>query len=597
VNGHDEGDEQQTAEQETAPRRQATRPAAAPRSKAAAVAAASGIGAPAAPPDPAPTDEDQMLAKEADLMWTQLCGEDHPKCLSKKGLSPDLVDLTFFKMDGPLSKVKQKIDAIVGSAVTGVNGQTPGEALWAYGCDSVHIPLSNGGPALFEVRVTKRYGGTPIASGMLSYSAPDVIHAQRMARQRVQHPQPGVGAPQPFYPGASLGGGFAQPQPQNMGAPQHQPTEQPMNGHGQGGGWPRPRFEEPASLAQMSRKELEDARSAVELQQRTIDRLLNMQQEQRRDAGVGGAPEADRRRRYEDEEREEELAEMRAANSELRAELAELRRAVYARPGVGATPTAVEATPAPRPGYREPMPPPPPQYPRGPQGEVWVEGVGWCLPARRTGMGDPTGGAAPAAVQPVAQPPQPAAAAQPAGVATMPGQPPPNPMMVAMERMQHTIMRSQEAWMTSFSEQFTRQMEKTFKQQGMGAQPLPEPEPEPELSEEEEKPDAGYDIIDVPDATIFGQPAKYARDRKTGNPHVVGTIMSNPGLIEKGTEMLGKGFDALGTLAKRVAVTQQPAGVGEIPPHIEQQPQQPAHQPAGLPSAAREPAADPFAPV
>ena len=95
----------------------------------------------------------------------------------------------------------------------------------------------------------------------------------------------------------------------------------------------------------------------------------------------------------------------------------------------------------------------------------------------------------------------------------------------------------------------------------------------------------------MPGTTLFGHPAKYTPNRRTGKIDAMGFVMANPGVMEKGAELAGAAVEALTTLAKKAAPSIGSAvaqtGVGATPP--QQLPAQPQAQPPSGPPEGTQP--------
>jgi len=85
---------------------------------------------------------------------------------------------------------------------------------------------------------------------------------------------------------------------------------------------------------------------------------------------------------------------------------------------------------------------------------------------------------------------------------------------------------------------------------GLGAPEEDEPEPPPPADPKASLP---WDTVPLADTTLFNHPAKYATDKETGKISWEGVVAENPGIIEKGAELLGAGMEVLSTFAKKAA--------------------------------------------
>jgi hypothetical protein len=498
-------------------------------------------------------------SREGDTMWGELCSDDHPRCLKALGLTPFEVYIDVRLMEG---KVGSKVHTIPGRAVMGNQNMSPAQQIYETILEQVHTPLSNGKPAIYEIDVRRLNGSTWAAKGgVISYPSTQAITAMRRSAHEA-----GVGyaAPQGQYvppvqlPGPQYMPPPPQPQPQQRSQPQEDPS---MNQGGNGGGWPRPNYggapQDHQPPYRSTDPEVSQLRTELGELRGMLREVVDTVRTRGASPGVGAAPPT-----Y--DARDEELAD-------LRAQLGEMRTAIYMRPG--ATPPAA------------PMHSPPPQVvpvtravPQGPNGEVYVEGHGWMRPANMQPAMQPaviplqperpTGvGSAPVAAA-AAQVATPAAVSQ-AG------------MEAAMQRMQSVMIDTQTHMMTQMANRMSKEMTNVLR--GLGAAP-PEREPEPEPEEEEDKPELPFDVMDLPaGTTLFGQPAKYAADRKTGNISVKGVIAANPVLVEKGVEAIGKLAEPIADLIKRAAMNTgaNSPGVGAAPTQELPAAQQPSKKDGG----------------
>jgi hypothetical protein len=508
------------------------------------------------------TDQAPWSSRDADLVWDEMNGGEHPRAISKWGKTCyDIIAYVARTENGR----RTVVDTISGHEIMGGNGVTPGEAL-RQRVEQSHLTIAQG-PVTYDVQFSWRPGAQIYGRTSLSLSSPAEIIALRRARQNQSSFVPAQTQPFPLP---------AQPQqppaPTGYGAPPVQPPYSPPQPPPYGYGRPAepPPAQQPAGLHSHD-PEVSNLRAEVAGLGGAVRELMEYVRGTRRDppsppsptpaaapqTGVAGAPQPGgwpqpapgyaRGPRSEVEELREEL-------EDIRGELA----AMYRRPaGVGAAPA-----------HAPPPAPPPPASHRLPTGEVYVPGVGWCLPIEAAAP-PPRPAPAPApAPAPVAA--APVAAPQPAvGVGAVPTDP--ARVLVDAVRsyarngkaLKEALNEVQEAFGSGFA--------------GLGSSEAGEAE-EPEPPAADPGPQLPFEIVAVEGAELFNHPVKYTPNKKTGKLDLEGFVMSNPGVLEEGAKLLGVAVEAVSTFAKRAAATtagssavQQPAlpsGVGSAPAHV-----------------------------
>jgi len=565
-----------TDEDDVAERREATRTAApAPsrtptvagvptstsrsRSKSTGVGSAPAASAPAVPATPPTAKEAPWTDQDAEAMWHEMLGGEHPRSLAKLGLTVYDVMADIIPVANP-QLGNSPLDSITPdcSSIAGDGNMTPGEALRER-VTKLHFAVSGGAPAQWKITFKRRQAGSWVLYGVgtMRLGSANQITAARMSR--------GVGGAYPQQP--------PQPQPQYM--PPTQPQQQPPVGYGAvpvqqppyppppqypqnepGSPWPR-REQAPSHDPEVSnlRAEVAGLSGAVREMMEFIrgDRRAPPAAPVTQPAGVGAAPPQPWPRpqaRNEVEDLREELEDMR---DELNA---------YRRTGVGVAPSRPWTPPvqsALPPQHVPVQTPPAPPAPRGPNGEIWVESArAWCMPV---GMQPAAAVQAPAPQSIPAVQPQ----TQPVGVgASPPGQ---QVFTAAAEQLQGMVMEMQAGIMKRVVKVVAEQVGAAFgqAQAGLGSTANePEPEPEPE----DPKAALPWDAIPLEGTTLFGHPAKYVTDKETGKINWQGVVAENPGIIEKGAEILGMGAEALSNFAKKAAsaaTTAQGAGAAQLP--------------------------------
>jgi|HubBroStandDraft_2_1064218.scaffolds.fasta_scaffold00039_42 hypothetical protein len=536
------------------------------RSRATGVGAAPVVPVPAVPSAPPTAKEAPWTDQDAEAMWHEMLGGEHPRSLARLGITVYDVMADIIPVANP-DLGTSPLDSITPdcSSIAGDGQMSPGEALRER-VTKLHFAVSKGRPAQWEVRFKRRLQNSWVlyGKGVMRLGAANEISAARMSRgvgagqvypQQPPQYQPPAQPQQPPHVGY---GAVPVQQPPYPPPPPQYPQNEP------GSPWPR-RDQQPSHDPEVSnlRAEVAGLSGAVREMMEFIrgDRRAPPPPVQAQPApGVGAAPAASPwprpqyQPRNEVEDLREELEDMR---DELNA---------YRRTGVGGAPPrpwSPPAQPAAQPQHAPAQPPPPPPAPRGPNGEIWVESArAWCMPV---GM-QPA--AAPAPVPQPAPPPPQQPAPQQVGVGAPPGQ---QVFTAAAEQLQGMVMEMQAGIMKRVVKVVAEQVGAAFgqAQAGLGsAASEPEPEPEPE----DPKSALPWDAIPLEGTTLFGHPAKYVTDKETGKINWQGVVAENPGIIEKGAEILGMGAEALSNFAKKAASAatsaqgagpqQLPAGVG-----------------------------------
>lgn len=535
-------------------------------------------------------------SREADLMWMEMLGSEHEKCLAKLGKSAYDVSFNIIRLDGSTMRTGTPVCTILGESVMGTAQMSAGDMLVHRIIDEAHLPVSQG-PANFEVRATWKAGAGIYGRGLLSLPAPAEIIAVRQAQHRSGSMGAG-GMPQQQYvpPYIPQQPQYSQPYAPPPAPPP--PAPQPPPGAG---------YAPPGYAAPHDSSEVGNLRTEVGVLSGAVRELMEFVRGDRRGGGQMPPPGAPP---YASAPPPQGVGAMPAPaaptppygapyprpgwppprtpspEDDLRDEVAELREDIreIAQTMRGRPPMNVGTAGAP-PVAPSTAPPQPAPVPRGPNGEVWVERIGWCVPSGAN--------AAPVAAQPVAQPaPE---AARPAGAAPARagvGATPviANPLEAVMTRIHTRVARNIES-------SFNRQIEEVFSGLGAATQ-AEEPDPTPTTPPEDDKAELEYDIIEVPGTTLFGHPAKYTPNRRTGKIDAMGFVMANPGVMEKGAELAGAAVEALTTLAKKAAPSIGSAvaqtGVGATPPQYtpappQQLPAQPQAQPPSAPPEGTQP--------
>jgi hypothetical protein len=487
----------------------------------------------------------------ADVIANEIFGEEHPRCLKAYGKTPYDINIEIRRQgEGGQSVV---LATIQGSEIDGANGATPGETLREAVIRRVHL-VSGRGPMMYDVWFNWKRPARPYGKGKMYLQSTEEIVAIQNAAQNAARAQPQY-QPQPLPPPPA--------QPVGYGAPAVHypppPPQQPYSSEPQGSPWPRQRDRDDGDLrAQVGR--LEGALGQV-LQ------YIQGEQQKRANEGQQPAPPPQQqgfagqpqyappppygRRDDVDDRIEEELADLR---DELRAVRQENHRL---RTGVG-------SPPAQPPHFREPAPAPPRQPPQtqrtpdGPNGEIWVEGVGWTIPVGRikAGMGG-AGGAPPQAAPTPAPAPEPQRAAPvqtPTGVGSGP-QNPQSPIHVLAQAVRQYARDGEEL------RRVVRDVGNSIGiDVGLGSEGGAE-EAAPET------PEGPEDILPfktqvVEGAQLLGHPVHYAADKETGGISWPGLLFANPGVAEKLVEAVGVGARAIETFAKRASVNTGAAQIG-----------------------------------
>jgi len=529
----------------------------------------------AAPPpaqaEPPDAKNAPWSSNHADLVWDEMNGGEHPRCLAKLGKSAFDTKIV---VAHTVAGARHVVDSMQGSEVMGGGDVSPGEAL-RQRAENKHMVVTDA-PCTYDVSINWKPGGTFYGRGLvLSFPSRGEIVATRGVTRSAQG---GAGygqipQQQPYQPAAPMYGAPQPPQPQSppagYGAPPAQPAYMPNPSY------PQQPMHDP---------EVSNLRTEVAGLAGAVKGMMDYMREEREYArgerqrpptppqapqappaqpqqGFGAAPQHQqpwpRRPGYE----RSEADELRDELDDLRAELNALHRrgsGAPGGPGFGQAPAQAVVQPAAH------VPPPPPPAPRGPNGEIWVESArAWCMPV---GMQPAAAAAQPAAapVQATAPVQAPAPAARTGvGAATEPFSGVETQFRNMVADMQATVMK-----------RVAREMNSALSgmQTGLGQaeeEPEPAPPPEPEST-------LPFDVIDMPGQDLWGHPLKYAASKETGRIDLEGFVMSNPGVLEKGAEVLGALVEIGSTFAKRAAqATTMPraassqlpaaAGVGQSP--------------------------------
>ena len=493
---------------------------------------------PADPPAPPTSKEAPWSSNQADLVWDEMNGGEHPRSLAKLGKSAFDVKIVVTRT---VAGARYPVDTMQGNEVLGGDNVSPGEAL-RQRVENQHMAITDA-PCSYDVGVNWKPGGTFYGRGLiLSFPSRGEIVAMRGVTRSVQ--------------GGAGYGQIPQQQPYPPQAPPYaqQPPQQPQQppvGYGAAPAQPQyipnPAYPQPpahdpevshlrAQVAELSgglRELMEFVRG--DRQRPPTPPPAPQTPPAQPQQGFGAAPQSrepwPRRPSYE----RSETDELRDELDDLRAELNALHRRGPGGPGFGQAPPQAAPPPV------QAAPPPPPPAPRGPNGEIWVESArAWCMPV---GM------------QPAA------AAAQPVAPAATPVAPAPAPAPTARAGVGaaqdpisgvETQFRSMVADMqSSVMKRVAREMQNALSgvQTGLGQaeeEPEPEPPPEPQST-------LPFDVIDMPGQDLWGHPLKYAASKETGRIDLEGFVMSNPGVLEKGAEVLGALVEIGSTFAKRAA--------------------------------------------
>ena len=537
-----------------------------PRSHHAPAGVGNASGAASATPtEPPNAEQAPWTNREADLMLAEMMGNEHPRCISAYKKTPYDMFAEVRRSDG-VGGQSVVLKTIPGQNLQGSNDVTPGEALRNEVAD-VHM-VSARGPMVYDIWFSWKSPQRQYGKGRLQMPSPDEIIALRSVQrqqpqqpsyqqpQQPQQPPVGYGAPpvsnQPPYPP------YGQQPPQDGGSP-----------------WPRGRHE-PAPPSRDA--EVSNLRAEVGEMRGALGELLEFVRGDRRappppppppqQSQGFGAPQGERpwprqpppRRPY------DEVEELRDELDEMRAELQSYRRA-----GVGMAPAAA---PPVQQAARPPEPPPPT---RGPNGEVYIAGVGWCIPQSRV---------AEMVTQPMSQPyapPQPPPAPAPvAAPAVQQAQPPQRPVGVGAPPLVNPVR----AFIDGAKEFLRdgRELKKVADElgdvfgggsgtgtglgdPGDGGEPAAPQEPESILPFASEV--VGGDGPEAP--KLFGHPVRYTVDKESGKFDLKNFAFANPGLMEKGVEILGIAAEGLRNLGAKAAAGagaaagSLPAGVGQAP--------------------------------
>ena len=531
-----------------------------------ATAAAAGVGSAPANADPPNAETAPWTYKEADLMLGEMLGGEHPRSLRAYGKTPYDFQAEVRRSDG-VGGQSVCIKTIPGQELQGSADVTPGEVLRNIVGD-VHL-VSAKGPVTYDIWFSWRSPQRQYGKGRLQMPAPEEIIALRNAMRTSQQPYQ-----QPYPPPA-------QPQQPSVGygaAPvSQQPPYQPPHGQYHPDGNPYGR-REPAPAPSRD-PEVSNLRAEVGELRGALGEVLEHLRGDRRAVppttppaqqpqGFGGAPhdrpwpQPRRRERTEADELRDEL-------DDLREEMADLRRGGSGRAsGFGAAPAQPPSQPS-----RQPAPPPPV---RGPGGEVYIDGIGWCIPQERVAhMVSQPPGAQPQAHAPPPPPPvaapavQPQAAAAPAARPVGVGVMPVSPLRGFIDSAREYLRDGKEI------RKVAAELEEVFGggggDVGLGAAEDPQTPQTPE--EPESVLPFASEVVggDGPDAPkLFGQPIRYVVDKETGKFDLKGFAFANPGLMEKGVEIAGIAAEGFRNLTARAAANagtaaQFPAGVGATP--------------------------------
>lgn len=497
--------------------------------------------------------------KEADLMFGEMLGNEHPKCLKKSGRTVHDLSCDIVRLDG---REAVKLGSFEASAVSGSKQQSPGDMLQYMVEDKFHLPLASG-PGLYEVRFVWKQDNRIYGRGRMALASPSEIIAVRRARAQQQEPQPSP-QQQPYVP-----------PPQPAPAPQYPQQPQPGMGyaqppHGYAPQQPYQQLPYPQQPGASHDPEVSALRAEVGELRGSLSEMLSFMRERRDYRGEPppaaaaavppgppqpplpspgvGAPPPYARSPYDSYRESHEMRAMRGDIADLKDTVADVMTIVK---------TIV----------------------RGPQPQAPV-GVG-AAGAGQGGQGGSPAPAAAAVAAPAAAPPAPdvektiVAVLDRLGV--RPGGAGLGSPFAGFAQQAHEMKRAFGA-MRSLRDDIDNMLG------DMSAEPEPsaaetppqgaaieKPEPEPELP---------FEVITVPDTKLFGHDAKYTPNKRTGKIDVEGFVMSNPGVLEKGFELLGAAVDGIKTLA-----TQAAKHSGQAP---HQQPQQPAHVVREIPAAARD---------
>lgn len=522
--------------------------------------------APAAPAPPPNAKDAPWTDQDAEAMLAEMLGNEHPRCLQKLGKSAYDVICDVVPEGNP-AMGSSPLETIDCSSIVGDGNQTCGQALRER-VTALHFAVSKGGPGSFELRFRWRQGGQLYGRGKMRLASPAEIVAARNAQQpRAGTGQSPYGAPPPQY--------IPNPQPPppvGYGAPSvQQPPQYPP---------PPPQYPYTRQAEQQPSQpshdpEVSQLRTDVAGLAGAVRELMHWAREGGRAPapqspqppqaapGMGAQPGQGAWPRPQYGQPRSEVEELREEMEDMRDELNAYRRSQQFAgggrpPGFGGAAPVATPSPAPHPV----APPPPPPAPRGPNGEIWVESArAWCMPV---GM-QPAAAHVPAP-QPVPAPaPAPAAATQPVGVGA-------TPFNAAAEQMQAMVMELQSGILKRVVKVAGDQIQAAFsgaQATGLGGAEEEDPEPPPAAPEAS----LPFEVVPVPDTSLFGHPVKYTPNKESGKLDFEGFVMSNPGVLEEGAKLAGVVVDAIGNFAKKAAsatvgthaaqaAQQLPAGVG-----------------------------------
>jgi hypothetical protein len=516
---------------------------------------------------PPKADEAPWSDRDAGMMLCEMLAGEHPRSLKAYGKTAWDIVAEVRRSDGP-SGQSALLASLPCQDLQGDGSVMPSDALRNAVVDRVHLVGGARGPVDYDIVFMWRSPPRMYGRGKLHLPSPEEIIVLRGANRQQQ------GFQQPLPPPP-------QQQPTGYGAPPVYPPQQPPPppyAEPQGSPWGR-RQEQPSHDPEVSnlRSEVAGLSGAVRELMEIVrgDRQRPLPQAPPPPAppqGFAGPPPAPSpgwpRRARPDDEVLEELEDVRDENQVLREEIHRLRRGVGAAP----PPQRVYAPPAPPPQSH--VQPQPPRVPDGPNGEVWVEGVGWCVPRSRidagVGSASPATPTVPPAPARTAAPPPvatPAAAQTPAAQTVGVGAPG-DLFEVAMQRVQQRVLQK-----------VVREVESAVDgvlsgTAGLGADPG-EQESAPT---EPEKPEDILPFVTakVEGATLFGQPVHYAADKETGDVSLMGLGFANPVLVEKLTEVAQIGMEAVQKLVSRAGVNAGAPGAAALPAGVAGAPAQQA---------------------
>jgi hypothetical protein len=517
----------------------------------------SGVGSASELAKPPNAEEAPWSDRDAGMILCEMLGGEHPRSLKAHGKTAWDIVAEIRRTDGSGGQ-SAVLATIAGQDLQGDDKVTPQDAIRNAVTERVHL-VSARSPVDYDIWFMWRSPPRLYGKGKLHLPSPDEIIALRGANrqqpQSYQQPSP----PPPQQP------------PIGYGAPVYPPQQPPPPPYGEPQGSPWGRRQDPPSSSHDP--EVSNLRSEVAGLSGAVRELMEIVRGDRQRPlpqapppapphGFAGSPPQPpspgwprRARPGPDDEVLEELEDVRDENQVLREEIHRLRR------GVGAAPPVQRAYAPPAPSPQVHVQPQPPRVPDGPSGEVWVEGVGWCVPQSRIKSG--IGGAPPTAAAPVP------VAAVPATSAPTPPSPAPQAVGVGASTgaLELIMQRVQTRVMQKVAREVETMVEGAFSgAAGLGADPG-----EPEAPPEPDKPEDILPFVTakVEGATLFGQPVHYAADKETGDVSLLGLGFANPVLAEKAMEVLQIGADALQKFVGRSAVTtgaaQISAGVGTAP--------------------------------